>query len=395
MSARRAPWFENASPRTLPAGARIAIIGGGIAGASLAHEARRAGFAATIFDPEGLAKGASGNPAGLIMPRLDLGQSAAASFFLAAYLHVLQLLEAAPEAVFNPCGVMLAAGDAAGEERLWRLFKECALPGGWMERRGGGLFLPQAGVVDPCALVRMLAEESEVVHDRIIAVDAAPDHVRLFLESGKRLDADAAVIANGVDALRFVQARSLPLAPVAGQIDWFESAEAPAHAVAFGPYVAPAPRGGVFIGATYDKSGAACVSLAATQANIDALASRFPQLAAQLDPKASQPRAGVRCQTPDRLPVAGAVPDLGFYSGAYDDLRFGRKADYPEGQAHPGLYILAGLGSRGLVTAPLCAAMIVAEMTGEIAPVGDDIAQALHPARFFIRDLKRAQKLRK
>jgi tRNA 5-methylaminomethyl-2-thiouridine biosynthesis bifunctional protein len=59
-----------------------------------------------------------------------------------------------------------------------------------------------------------------------------------------------------------------------------------------------------------------------------------------------------------------------------------------------GLYILSGLGSRGLVTAPLCAAMLVAEMTGEISTVDHAIAEALHPARFFIRDLKRAVRRR-
>jgi hypothetical protein len=39
--------------------------------------------------------------------------------------------------------------------------------------------------------------------------------------------------------------------------------------------------------------------------------------------------------------------------------------------------------------------MIVAEMTGEPAPVDHEIAEALHPARFFIRDLKRARTVRK
>jgi tRNA 5-methylaminomethyl-2-thiouridine biosynthesis bifunctional protein len=61
----------------------------------------------------------------------------------------------------------------------------------------------------------------------------------------------------------------------------------------------------------------------------------------------------------------------------------------------PGVFILAGLGSRGLVTAPLAAAMIIAEMTGAPSPLPAPLAEALHPARFFIRDLRRAHTVRK
>ena len=47
--------------------------------------------------------------------------------------------------------------------------------------------------------------------------------------------------------------------------------------------------------------------------------------------------------------------------------------------------------SRGLVTAPYAAALMIAE--AGLAPFERDIAEAIHPARFFIRDLKRSQKI--
>jgi tRNA 5-methylaminomethyl-2-thiouridine biosynthesis bifunctional protein len=59
-----------------------------------------------------------------------------------------------------------------------------------------------------------------------------------------------------------------------------------------------------------------------------------------------------------------------------------------------GLFILTGLGSRGLVTAPLAAAMIAAEMTGAPSPVDISVTESLHPARFFIRDYRRARQTR-
>lgn len=394
---KRAPWFENASKRPLEPGASIAIIGGGIAGASLAFEASRAGLIPTIIDPQGLAAGASGNPAGLIMPRLDLGDAVGARFFLAAYLHTIRLLSELSGSVFNPCGVLLGAADEAGRARQEKLRAEAPLPAGWMEARENGLFFPQAGIADPPAYVRALVGETALIRARAARL-FHEDGPAIQFEDASRRGFDAVILANGLGALDFVEARSLPLSGVAGQIDFFPEAETPPHAIAFGPYTAPAPQGGLVIGATYDKvthREKPAPSRIATKSNIEAVRAFAPKIAARLVAGEAHPRASLRCQTPDRLLVAGPLPELGVYGAVYDDLRLGVKKDYPAGEMTPGVYILSGLGSRGLVTAPLAAAMLIAEMTGAPAPVGYKIAEALHPARFFIRDLKRARIVRK
>lgn len=403
----RASWFARARPQRLSPGAAVGIIGAGIAGASLAHAARRAGLRPTLIDAGGLANMASGALAGLVTPRLDLGGGAAARFFTAAYFHTIRLLnelnspaELNPDRalLFNPSGVLLGAADEKEKHRQRKILDSGLLPCGWIEANEDGLFFPQAGVVDPAAYAAALAAGAERIRTPAARIEFGEDGPRIILEDKSSRDFDAIVIANGVDALTFLEARTLPLAAIAGQTDWFAAAPAPPHALVYGAYAAPAPRGGLVIGATYEKTvpgAAAEASLAATRANIERAAAFAPEFVASLDPAASQPRAGLRCQTPDRLPVAGPLPDLSFYGGAYDDLRLGVRRDYPPGEMLPGAYILSGLGSRGLVTAPLAAAMIVAEMTGEPAPVDHEIAEALHPARFFIRDLKRARTVRK
>ncbi|MBY0420711.1 MAG: hypothetical protein K2Q06_00305, partial [Parvularculaceae bacterium] len=63
--------------------------------------------------------------------------------------------------------------------------------------------------------------------------------------------------------------------------------------------------------------------------------------------------------------------------------------DYPVGEAVPGVYALTGLGSRGFVTAPLLAEHLIAALVGAPSPLAADIAEIVHPARFFIRTLKR------
>jgi tRNA 5-methylaminomethyl-2-thiouridine biosynthesis bifunctional protein len=406
-SSRRTPWFQNAAPRQFSTGASIAIIGGGVAGASLARSAARAGLTPTIFDPNGLAGGASGNPAGLIMPRIDLGESVAAEFFVAAYLHTIRLLReldatmsqfagvSGGRAVFNACGALLGAADDEERARQQKILAASILPEGWIEQREQGLFFPQAGVVNPPEFVRALAGAAPVVNAKVARVVHGANGPSIDLADGTRSEFDAVVIANGIDALSFLEARSLPLSPSLGQIDRFPDAPPPAHAIAYGPYAAPAPRGGVVIGATYEKAAPAITSRRATEENIAGVARFAPDLATRLKPEDAQSRAALRCQTPDRLPVAGPLPELAFYGGAYDDLRAGKNRDYPPGEMIPGVFILAGLGSRGLVTAPLAAAMIIAEMTGAPSPVPAEVAEALHPARFFIRDLRRAQTVRR
>ncbi|MEQ8179017.1 MAG: bifunctional tRNA (5-methylaminomethyl-2-thiouridine)(34)-methyltransferase MnmD/FAD-dependent 5-carboxymethylaminomethyl-2-thiouridine(34) oxidoreductase MnmC [Amphiplicatus sp.] len=390
----RAPWFANANPQRLAPGARVAIIGGGVAGASLAYAARRGGLDPVIIEADAPAAGASGNPAGLIMPRLDLGDTPAARFFLLAYIHAVRLLSDLDQAgIFSSCGVLLGAEKAEQKERLARIAAAGLLPEDWLRQTEDVLLLPQAGVVDPAAFVRALIAETPVVKARARRIEEYGQTIET--DTGRLGGFDATVLANGFGATLFAQARGLPLSRVAGQIDWFPDTAPPQRGLAFGPYAAPAPAGGLVIGATYDRlegGDTPAPSTVATLANINAVRSFAPDIANRLDPARSRPRAGARCQTPDRLPVAGPLPDLGFYSGAYDGLRTGAIRDYSTGEMARGVYALTGLGSRGLVTAPLAAEMLVAEMTGQPSPVGHEIAQCLHPARFFIRDLKRAER---
>ncbi|GJL93356.1 bifunctional tRNA (5-methylaminomethyl-2-thiouridine)(34)-methyltransferase MnmD/FAD-dependent 5-carboxymethylaminomethyl-2-thiouridine(34) oxidoreductase MnmC [Hyphococcus sp.] len=385
---KRAPWFMPAKP--LDPGARIAIIGAGIAGASLAHSLTHAGFNPVVYESAAPAYGASGNPAGLIMPRLDLGETPTGDFHANAYLHSVRLLPELGAEAFNPCGVVHHATNEKERERQQKLVSQRALPDGWIEQCNEGLFFPQAGVVDPAAFVAALLADTTAVNERVTRLDQTPSGWRV-ITAQSQTGFDAVIIANGLDALRLGQARTLPLSGSAGQIDWFPDATPPEAAHAFGPYAAPAPKGGAIIGATYAPiaiGAEARFTKEATQSNIAAIARTMPDFAATLDPAQSRPRAAIRCTTPDRLPVAGPLPDWGFYSGAYDDLRTGKRQDYPAGELRPGLFILSGLGSRGLVTAPYAAALLAAELSG--AATDSTFLQALHPARFFIRDLKRA-----
>ena len=392
----RAPWFDTRPLQAAPKNAHIAIIGAGIAGACLAHALRREGYAPVAYEATAPASGASGNPAALVTPRLDADDAPAGRFHAGAYLHTLRLLNALPEGIYTPCGALRIATTNREKERQRKLLERQALPADFMEARDNGLFFPQAGVVDPPALVAALLGDTPIRMEKVTRLCRDKTNWRVETAAGGELF-DIVIIANGLDALRFAQVRGLPLSGSAGQIDWFPSAPAPDHAVAFGPYAAPAPPfsgdgDGLIIGATYAPVAIGATprfSPEATETTLEAVRRVRPDLVAGLDPKDSRPRVSVRCTTPDRLPVVGAAPDWAFYGSRYDGLRTGRREEYPKGETEPGLFILAGLGSRGFATAALSAAMIAAEIAGAPAPVEASLAEAVHPARFFIRDLKR------
>jgi len=57
-----------------------------------------------------------------------------------------------------------------------------------------------------------------------------------------------------------------------------------------------------------------------------------------------------------------------------------------------GLYINAGHGSKGLITAPLGAELLAAQISGEPLPVSQYVAAGLEPNRFFLRDMMRRKR---
>jgi tRNA 5-methylaminomethyl-2-thiouridine biosynthesis bifunctional protein len=103
-------------------------------------------------------------------------------------------------------------------------------------------------------------------------------------------------------------------------------------------------------------------------------------------------RAAIRCSTPDHLPMVGAVPDTSKQAAQYNNLYKALPAKYyPQPINHTNLFMLCGLGSRGLTTAPLCAEILVSQILNEPLPLSSNLLDALNPNRFLIRGLIRRQ----
>jgi tRNA 5-methylaminomethyl-2-thiouridine biosynthesis bifunctional protein len=152
------------------------------------------------------------------------------------------------------------------------------------------------------------------------------------------------------------------------------------------------------IGATFDVHDEAPTYRAEdNRANLDALTQVSPAFAQaleveSLDAATLEGRAGVRCVTPDYLPVIGPVVDATAFAERFNALRHDAKLKV-EGDVPwlSGLYVNTGHGSRGLVTAPLGGELIASLVAGEPSPLPEALVRALAPVRFAVRSLTRGR----
>ena len=410
-----APWYQRA-PQT--SHEKVAIIGAGVAGLSTKAALSRVSISASVFDGTGMGSGASGNPEALFMPRMAADASAEGQFHIAAYLHMQRWLKQLPSPhksnIFRDCGVLQLARTPGDAKRFETIAKRDLLPPGHLEfipatdlnGRAGfetglpALFFPKGGVIRPSTLLEYLNADNAVHPKDIHSIQKEGNQWSLFDPEGKLImRADTCVLANGADIAAFPQTSWLPLEPVLGQLSYLPRHALPPqpHALVAGHYLISHEDGSALTGATYEVRGAANASHTPTQTghrrNLDALSEAVPafsDLLGALDPAELSGRVALRCQVPDRVPFAGPAPDHAAYLEGYDRLRHGdRFADYPPAPYHSGLFLIGGLGARGFATALLLGEHLAAQISGAPLPLPSNMLEAVHPARFIIRALRK------
>lgn len=357
---------RSGTPETDPT-PRVAVIGAGIAGAALARAFSALGQGCTIVDAARPGAGASGFPAALVTPRLDAGDADIAALFAQALSRARTLYTAIPGALLADGVVQL---EQAGRDarRFAKVATQPVWPDGAMtvlsaadcettlgEPVGvGGLEMAGALAVDPHAVLDAWLTETATVKATVARIEPGPTGWRLMNSTGALiLEAEVVVVAAGWGSAGLAPA--LPLAPVRGQADWVEGVTT--VPVAWGGYAVPT-RHGLLFGATHERNVTSSdTEPGATARNLETVAARLPRLARRIAAAGPvQSHAAVRATTPDRLPVAGELA--------------------------PGLFTLAGLGSRGFCAAPLLADHVAALALGAASPLTMALARRVDPTRF-------------
>ncbi len=323
------------------------IIGAGIAGCSAAALLAERGKQVLLLDAGEIAGGASGNTAGALYPHLTASPSPSARIHLAALDYTTAWLQRVAPEYWHPCGMLLLAktpDDIVRLEKISALYPQHtrllstteakALTGVPLDE--AGLFLPQSGWLHPLQLCRKLLSAPNITiktHTRVENIQRTGHSWRVQSSEGTSV-CQQLILASGWQTGDFLPLR---LTPVRGQMAVIQTntvSQTLQTVVCRKHYILPAHDGGHVVGSTYQR-GSSDATVRTTESLQIARDAQHTLPCLPADMRVLSARAAVRAATPDSLPLAGYVDDI---------------------------LVLTGFGSRGLLTAPFAAALVLEEI---------------------------------
>ncbi|CAM6897419.1 bifunctional tRNA (5-methylaminomethyl-2-thiouridine)(34)-methyltransferase MnmD/FAD-dependent 5-carboxymethylaminomethyl-2-thiouridine(34) oxidoreductase MnmC [Enterobacter hormaechei] len=406
----QAPWFA----RRASTSREVAIVGGGIASALLSLALLHRGWQVTLYcADEAPATGASGNRQGALYPLLSAHDPALFQFFPAAFTFARRLYDSLPVAFDHDwCGVTQLGWDEKSQQKITQMLslglpediahavtaQQVAETAG-VDTGCGGIQYPLGGWLCPAELtsaaIALGQSRGLTVHyaHKVQSLSRTA-HWELRFADGKEAQHASVVLANGHHISQFTQTASLPVYPVGGQVSHIPTAPELSklrQVLCYDGYLTPQnpSNGHHCIGASYHRGETDMhYSEADQQQNRQRLVDSFPDAswAKEVDVSEGQARCGVRCATRDHLPMAGNVPDYDATLEVYQDLADSKETAV-SAPVHPELFMLGGLGSRGLCSAPLLAEALAAQMSDEPVPLDRVTLAGLNPNRLWVRKL--------
>jgi tRNA 5-methylaminomethyl-2-thiouridine biosynthesis bifunctional protein len=209
--------------------------------------------------------------------------------------------------------------------------------------------LPCAGFCSPREIVHSLIDAhsdrlSVLLNSRAVDLSRDNEAWNVRVSDGTRLSAPIVVLCGAYEIASLSLSSWVPLEPIRGQT--VTTASTPSSrqlrtVISYDGYIAPAVSGAHFVGAHYRHND---MNEEPAQADSEEILSRLSRALPEINPLTIlSSRVCFRASTHDRLPYIGQLPNtLG-----------------------GGLYINAGHGSRGLVTAPLAGEIIARSLVNE------------------------------
>ncbi|MDR0214904.1 MAG: FAD-dependent 5-carboxymethylaminomethyl-2-thiouridine(34) oxidoreductase MnmC [Comamonas sp.] len=403
------------------------VLGAGLAGAAAASSLARRGWQVTVLDAaEQPTAGASGLPAGLFCPHVSPDDSLISRLSRNGVRTTLQNLQQLSSQQKLQPGVDWAHDgvlehdlnqpahlppqwlDSSDAQSIWgRHWSQPAtaeqLQAVHLPSDSHALWHAQAGWVRPAELVKALLKQPGIQWRGQAQVarlqrssDSAPRWQALDDQGTVLAEAGMLVLALGPATAPLLAASSLEagqweLQPIRGQVS------VAAHDARTRAAMPPFPVNGHgnlvpdfpdsqgtrqwVMGSTFERDVTELPPSAADQqsahaSNGEKLADLLPACRRALDGFFGQSDlpptwSRLRCAAYDRIPVTGPV---------------GTDA----GTDTSGLWVLTGLGSRGLTLSLLCAELMAAQLHGEPLPLDARLAQALGSARLYARASKQS-----
>lgn len=365
----------------------VVVVGGGLAGAGVAHALALRGIPSTVIDPAfSLGPGGShkGHLAAALTPALSRDDDPRSRIARAGALRALARWQGFDEGARpRRCGTLEVVRDAHQAAHWRHALDVLRLPDEWVcwldpgqarERTGvdlgaGGLWFSAGQVVrmEPLLEAMLASPQIALLTQSVHALSRGASGLWLAHGPDGRLLASAEHVvlatAHRTPALLPATegARPLPklhaMYKMGGQVSYLDGPGAvDTQAILAGNgYCLPRVHGRTVVGSTYELDTDSCrVTAAGHDENLeklDALLGR--RRPSMLDGAAIEGWAGWRAAVTDRLPMIGSVP------GA------------------EGLWLACAYGSRGLTWSALAGDLIAAEMFGEPIPLERELLQKI------------------
>ncbi|WAJ69276.1 bifunctional tRNA (5-methylaminomethyl-2-thiouridine)(34)-methyltransferase MnmD/FAD-dependent 5-carboxymethylaminomethyl-2-thiouridine(34) oxidoreductase MnmC [Catenovulum adriaticum] len=402
------------------------IIGGGIAAICTALTLAERGHHIHLICQSHLADGASGNRQGAIYPLVQNELNRVTDCHLKSYQYACQFYQKWRrrfEFSVDFCGVVQLAFSEKMQKRQQALLANPSLPNELfdhvkqqeMESVTGinfphnGLYFPQGGWLNPTsfikAAVKYLQQTQQLTlstHTQLIYLNRQQNNWRLTCQTThdkpetQVFEADNVVLAQGWQVSHLPQTTHLAIKPSRGQVSYLQSNKTLnqlTKVICHKGYLTPQWQNLHSVGATFkiDQTDAK-ISEEDDNANLEMHQTHTPNITGWLtDKNVDSSRASIRATTEDRLPMIGNVSPIESLQTELNGFAKGGRLPQQPISIYPNLYVIAGLGSRGLTNTPLMAESLAAIMQNESIPLSLDTITAVHPNRFAIRTMKRGK----
>jgi tRNA 5-methylaminomethyl-2-thiouridine biosynthesis bifunctional protein len=384
---------------------QAAIIGGGIAGCTIAYQLAKRGVQVTLFEKnQEIADEASGNPVGMLYPRLN-NDRISSGFALSAYLYSLEFYQSLqlPESIYQACGMLQLAFN---ERELARVEQVASVTApeiaqfvnqnhasniAGIDCAHAALYFPNSGWIKPKVICQKLITHPNISHH----TDALVSHLTIvnaqFLLSLNDQTYhqlfDSVIIANAHDATQLQQSAHLVTQSVRGQVTQVQAttySEQLKCIICSDGYFSPAIEGEHSVGATFDLENNKLNVTAEDHAlNVEKIKNMSATLYHDLENLVIGGRSAFRCVASDHLPLVGALLDV-------DTLRSKPPRPSANNESLPwiyGLYVSLAHGSHGLINAPFAADCLAKLICHEPLQQNAAILKHLNPNRFLLREL--------
>ncbi|AIT08905.1 hypothetical protein LO80_02205 [Candidatus Francisella endociliophora] len=396
---------------------KIAIIGAGLAGCSLAYELSKSNnFDITVFDKnDDIATQASGNFAGILAPYLTSDNNFSDQFHTLGYSLLLDFInEYKNEIEICNQGVLRILTDEKDLKRYQKIFAKRYINPDLAQllssenlsqmlkqkNDNNAVYYPNAISVVPKSVCQLLLKLSNAkLRLNSEFTDISKDYDSLWnLEFDNHNEKfDIIIFAGGYGLFNKVSyLNKIPVYPSLGQLTVIDKAFDIDKTIIDKGYIIPNYKENLqVIGATFrdNSDTAGDIRESDNEFNISQIKEiLFDDQSKQINVVDS--RVATRCVTSDHLPLIGKLVNYNkFENDFFKPISKGYpKSKMPQVEYEQGLYLASGFGSKGMCSCMVAAKIITSEITKQKHIVSDKLLDALSPQRFWLRSFKKGLK---